>query len=110
MMMMTIWWSKATRLLEFSRSLRDQLGSTFQPEKRDTFCVTGRQTDGGIGYSSSWMYESGRVGQFEAGFKFEASHVAEDCSAQIQQFILINLNLLQLHAFAKCFWRYVDEE
>ena len=31
-------------------------------------------------------------------------------TAQIQQFILINLNLLQLHVFAKCFWRYVDEE
>jgi len=55
MMMMTIWWSKATWLLEFSRSL----AGTCAPEKRDTFCVTGRRTGGqaggGIGYSSSWM-------------------------------------------------------
>ena len=43
MMMMTIWWSKATRLLEFSRS---SVNRTLRPEKRDTFCVTDGQADG----------------------------------------------------------------
>ena len=36
MMIMTFWWSKATRLLEFSRS---SVNRTLRPEKRDTFCV-----------------------------------------------------------------------
>ena len=57
-MMMTIWWSKATRLLEFSR----YLGSLYQRYAGtrlfcDAFCVTDGRIfcDGRIGYSSSWM-------------------------------------------------------
>ena len=57
MMMMTIWWSKATRLLEFSRSYLGSLYQQYAVEKclesldlrerrepgffvTDTFCVT----------------------------------------------------------------------
>ena len=53
MMIMTIWWSKATRLLEFSRSVNRTLrsrASTCGPG----FFVTDRG-GGGIGYSSSWI-------------------------------------------------------
>ena len=56
-MMMTIWWSKATRLLEFSRSLQGSVDLEHAAEKRDTFCVTGGRTDRGIGYSSSWILD-----------------------------------------------------
>ena len=64
MMMMTIWWSKATRLLEFNRSWERRRAHhstrnvrAVVPEKRDTFCVTGGRTDRGIGYSSSWILQ-----------------------------------------------------
>ena len=56
MMIMTIWWSKATRLLEFSRS-RPQ--SRFAPRHEEEvgpgFFVTEEEEDRGIGYSSKWM-------------------------------------------------------
>ena len=45
MMMMTIWWSKATRLLEFSRSLQGSVDLEHAAEKRGTFCVTGGQAE-----------------------------------------------------------------
>ena len=57
MMIMTIWWSKATRLLEFSRS-RPQ-GKHFAPRHEEEvgpgFFVTEEEDRGGIGYSSKWM-------------------------------------------------------
>ena len=57
-MMMTIWWSKATRLLEFSRSWVRRILRIQRPEKRDTFAWrTDRRTDRGIGYSSKWMLQ-----------------------------------------------------
>ena len=50
MMMMTIWWSKATRLLEFSRS-RPQA----EPDLRTRLFCDEDEEDRGIAYSSSWM-------------------------------------------------------
>ena len=50
---MTIWWSKATRLLEFSRSWPQG-----EPETRlfcDRHILRDGRTDGRIGYSSSWI-------------------------------------------------------
>ena len=54
MIIMTIWWSKATRLLEFSRS-RPQSRFAPRPEEEvgPGFFVT--EDRGGIGYSSSWI-------------------------------------------------------
>ena len=53
MMIMTIWWSKATRLLEFSRSW--MLVSAEQTLDLRTRLFCDRQTDRGIGYSSKWI-------------------------------------------------------
>ena len=53
MMMMTIWWSKATRLLEFSRSL--DIAHSSQKNVTPFAWRTDRQAGGGIGYSSSWI-------------------------------------------------------
>ena len=53
MMIMTIWWSKATRLLEFSRSVSLDLRTRI-------FCDQDEEEeDRGIAYSSSWIEKCG---------------------------------------------------
>ena len=60
MMIMTIWWSKATRLLEFSRSSANRT-LWHEEEVGPGFSVTARgslreeEDRGGIGYSSKWI-------------------------------------------------------
>ena len=60
---MTIWWSKATRLLEFSRSrLQSKFAPRHEEEVGPGFFVTEEEDRGGIGYSSSWkckLFEEG---------------------------------------------------
>ena len=55
MMIMTIWWSKATRLLEFSRS---KFAPRHEEEVGLLTCGPGffvTEEDRGIVYSSKWM-------------------------------------------------------
>ena len=64
MMIMTIWWSKATRLLEFSRSfLRSRALLLAAPDRRPSqtcgpgFFVTDEDEELGILVYSKWMGE-----------------------------------------------------
>ena len=58
MMIMTIWWSKATRLLEFSHSVNRTLWSRASSCGPGFFVTDRGGGGGGIGYSSSWIWVS----------------------------------------------------
>ena len=57
MMMMTIWWSKATRLLEFSRSCRKSARRRSRGKKRDER-TNGRTNKAFLGVGFKGMYSN----------------------------------------------------
>ena len=101
MMIMTIWWLKATRLLEFSRS-RPQA----EPDLR-LFCDEDKEDeeDRGIGYSSSWIKGSSAK---NSGVKMNIEdkwQVGNECQ-MLLSFVYV-LPSLYFDASKRCVWQNI---